>query len=177
MRCIKTILTLAIILSCSKFHASKAVISDNNDLYFGKKRGVLSSATFFLKVKDSIAFLEQYREYGGVLHRDLLDTMHLKNEHHFVGGKTYIELTNNGFLLKNIKGKLPWKLNVKMNLCSTEEHKRYNIYQNRLLLDSLDFHDLPMSIYRPLVDKAFIMDHEKFQVEVNDFICKYGLKK
>ena len=176
MRWITTILTLTIILCCSKFHASRAA-GFVNDLYFGKKRGVLSSATFFLKLEDSIAFLEQYREFGGVLHRDLIDTLHLKNEHHFVGGKTYIELTNNGFLLKNIKGKLSWKLNVKMNLCSTEERKKYNVYQNRLLLDSLDFHDLPMSLYRPLVDKAFIMDHEKFKAAVDSFINYNNLKK
>lgn len=59
----KRIITFAtiIITLCCIYQCSGKVLEIENTLYSGKKRGVLSNAVFFLRVEDSIAFIEQYR--------------------------------------------------------------------------------------------------------------------
>ena len=74
-------------------------------------------------------------------------------------------------LLKN-KEELHWKLNVKMSPCGDDERFRYDIYQNRLLLETLNFQDISTSISHPLVVKAFKMNHEAFKIEAGKFLEK-----
>ena len=116
-------------------------------------------------------FLEQYREFGAPLYKDLTDTLYKKNARLFVGEWTFSELTSKGIFLKN-KEELHWKLNVKMSPCGDDERFRYDIYQNRLLLETLNFQDISTSISHPLVVKAFKMNHEAFKIEAGKFLEK-----
>jgi len=86
MKWVITVLILTITMCCTNYHVG-GTSWIKNGLYYGKKRGLLSNATFFLKSKDSIAFLEQYREFGGVLHKNLIDTLYVKNEGLIVGAR------------------------------------------------------------------------------------------
>jgi hypothetical protein len=132
---------------------------------------------FFLNVEDSIAFIEQYREFGGVLYLDLKDSLCLKEDNIFVGDKIYVVIVGNDIKLKNLKEKISWKLDVKLKKCDENGHRQYDVYKNRLLLDTLDFQNIPMKIYRPLVDKAYHMSHQEFKIELDEFVIKYKIDK
>lgn len=171
-----TILVTIIIAGYCIYPCSGKVPQIGNTLLSGKKRGTLSTAVFFLKVEDSIAFVEQYREFGGMLHLDLRDTLHLKDSF-FVGDKTYVAVTPKEIRLKNLKEKLSWKLDVKLKECDEDGYSRYDVYKNRLLLDTLNVQNIPMSIYRPLVDKAYKLTHLEFKKELDELVKTYQTNK
>lgn len=164
-----------ILLALSILYLEKMSAQPDNSLkfadgfYSGEKQGLVSTAAFRINLKGDTAYLEQFRVFGGVLYRDLLDTLYKQNDQLYAGKLTLMQVIDNKPVLTNIPDKLRWKLKVKLLYNNEARIKGYGIYKNRMLLDSVDYKNADHVTYKILVDKAFIMDHDSFRIEVKKF--------
>lgn len=163
-------------IACNRSLEVNSSVPLRDTIYYAFQPGYFSPTTYYLIKKDNVVFVAGYRITGGVLYLDLQDTLYFKGYGSYSGQKTYIDVTGRYTKLREIKEKNSYKINVKVKVCDEDIYRRYEVYQNRVLLDSIDFNGIDMSIYRPLIDKAYSMCHKDFKVEVKTFLQKYGKK-